>query len=131
MTFPVHGGVNDTELKSARLVPGGVLDFSANINPLGTAPGVLQAIHGVDPAAANFLLVGAGNAASLRARLLKDHGICVREGTSFGLPGHVRIRVRGLDDCRRLIGALETGFRRHQDIRAYQPCDKAAPDTPE
>ena len=39
MTCPVHGGLNYTELKSLGLAPGDILDFSANINPLGTAPG--------------------------------------------------------------------------------------------
>lgn len=51
MTRTVHGGLNYTELKSLGLAPGDILDFSANINPLGTAPGVLKALHGVDPAA--------------------------------------------------------------------------------
>ncbi|MYH70880.1 MAG: histidinol-phosphate aminotransferase family protein [Gammaproteobacteria bacterium] len=51
MTRTVHGGLNHTELKSLGLAPGDILDFSANINPLGTAPGVLKALHGVDPAA--------------------------------------------------------------------------------
>ena len=51
MTHPVHGGLNYTELKSLGLVPGDILDFSANINPLGTAPGVLRAVHSADPAA--------------------------------------------------------------------------------
>ena len=51
MTRPVHGGLNYAELRSLGLVPGDVLDFSANINPLGTAPGVQQAIRSVDPAA--------------------------------------------------------------------------------
>lgn len=51
MTRQVHGGLDHAELESLGLVPGDILDFSANINPLGTAPGVLQAVHGVDPAA--------------------------------------------------------------------------------
>lgn len=51
MAFPVHGGLNYTELKSLGLAPGNIMDFSASINPLGTAPEVLKAINGVDPAA--------------------------------------------------------------------------------
>ena len=51
MSYPVHGGLNYTELKSLGLAPGAILDFSANINPLGTAPGVIKAMYGADPAA--------------------------------------------------------------------------------
>ena len=37
MTRTVHGGLNYTELKSLGLTPGDIVDFSASINPLGTA----------------------------------------------------------------------------------------------
>ncbi|MDE0167934.1 MAG: histidinol-phosphate transaminase [bacterium] len=58
------------------------------------------------PPTANFLLVEVGNAAEIRLELLRRHGLCVRDCTSFGLPGHIRIGVRGMDDSRRLISAL-------------------------
>ena len=74
------------------------------------------------PSAANFLLVEVGDAAGLRARLLKDHGVCVRECTSFGLPEHIRIGIRGLEDCRRLISALKKDFGRHQKTPEHKPC---------
>ena len=83
------------------------------------------------PSAANFLLVEVGDAAGLRARLLKDHAVCVRECTSFGLPGHIRIGVRGLEDCRRLIGALKKDYARHQAIAERKSCDKVVPGIPE
>ena len=57
--------------------------------------------------AANFLLVKVGDAASLRRRLLQDHGLCVRDCASFGLPEHIRIGVRALEDCRLLTNTLE------------------------
>lgn len=60
----------------------------------------------VAPKAANFLLVKVGDAAALRLRLLKG-GLCVRDCTSFGLPQHIRIGVRRLEECRQLIAALQ------------------------
>ena len=57
--------------------------------------------------AANFLLVRVGDAAAIRMRLLREHRVCVRDCASFGLPEHVRIGVRRIEDCRRLAGALQ------------------------
>ncbi len=54
------------------------------------------------PGAANFLLVEVGDAASFRTALLKQ-GLCVRDCTSFGLPQFIRIGVRTLPECQRLI----------------------------
>ena len=39
----IHGGLDEGELRSLGLRPEQVLDFSANINPLGPSPGVRQA----------------------------------------------------------------------------------------
>ena len=58
------------------------------------------------PPSANFLLVEVGNATGMRLELLKRHGVCVRDCTSFGMPGHIRIGVRGMRDSRRLIDAM-------------------------
>lgn len=58
------------------------------------------------PPTANFLLVEVGKAEEIRHELLSRHGVCVRDCTSFGMPGHIRIGVRGMDDSRRLIDAL-------------------------
>lgn len=55
--------------------------------------------------AANFMLVRVGNAAQLRLQLLR-RGIAVRDCTSFGLPAYIRVAVRRLDECKRLIAAL-------------------------
>ena len=46
-----HGGLDPGELRSLGLVPGQVLDFSANINPLGTSMRVQQAAAAADLAA--------------------------------------------------------------------------------
>ena len=46
-SLPVHGGLNYAELQSIGLCPEDVLDFSASINPLGTAPGVSEAVQRV------------------------------------------------------------------------------------
>lgn len=59
----------------------------------------------VAPPTANFLLVEVGDGAALRAALL-PRGLIVRECASFGLPAYVRIGVRTLPECRRLVAAL-------------------------
>ncbi len=59
----------------------------------------------VMPSAANFLLVKVGNATALRNALLSK-GVCVRDCTSFGLPDHIRVAVRTIPECQRLIEAL-------------------------
>ncbi|MBF8299373.1 MAG: aminotransferase class, partial [Dehalococcoidia bacterium] len=55
---------------------------------------------------ANFLLVRVGEAQALRERLLR-RGFLVRDCASFGLPHHIRLSVRGLAECRRLVDALQ------------------------
>lgn len=57
------------------------------------------------PAAANFVLVEVGDAGAVRAALLR-HGLCVRDCASFGLPGHIRIGLRTLPECERLVAAM-------------------------
>ncbi|MHB0868720.1 MAG: pyridoxal phosphate-dependent aminotransferase [Chloroflexota bacterium] len=59
----------------------------------------------VTPSAANFLLVRVGRGGAFRAALL-ERGICVRDCASFGLPAHVRIGVRTLPECRKLVEAV-------------------------
>lgn len=59
----------------------------------------------VVPSTANFLLVEVGDAALVRSRLLR-HGLCVRDCSSFGLPSYVRIGMRPLAECERLVRAL-------------------------
>lgn len=58
------------------------------------------------PSAANFFLVRVGNAARFRSELLQ-RGFLVRDCASFALPDYIRLGVRTLPDCRRLIGAIE------------------------
>ena len=58
------------------------------------------------PSAANFVLVKVGDAKTLRRALLEGYGIIVRDCASFGLPRHIRIGVRTLEDCKRLVDAL-------------------------
>jgi len=47
-----------------------------------------------------------GQATRLRDLLLAK-GIAVRDCTSFGLPRHIRIGVRLIPDCQRLVQALK------------------------
>ncbi len=58
------------------------------------------------PSEANFFLMKVGSATRFRATLLKQ-GMLVRNGTSFGLPHHVRIAPRTLPECRQLIAVLK------------------------
>ena len=57
------------------------------------------------PSAANFLLVEVGDAPAVRAALLRQR-VCVRDGTSFGLPGHIRVGLRTVPECARLVAAI-------------------------
>jgi hypothetical protein len=59
----------------------------------------------VVPPSANYLLVDVGDAPTVRAALL-HRGICVRDCSSFGLPCHVRVGVRTLPECGRLVAAF-------------------------
>jgi histidinol-phosphate aminotransferase len=58
------------------------------------------------PSEANFFLVRVGDAGQVRRELLK-RGLLVRDCTSFGLGGYVRIAARSMGDCRRLVAALK------------------------
>jgi histidinol-phosphate/aromatic aminotransferase/cobyric acid decarboxylase-like protein len=60
----------------------------------------------VVPSTTNFFLVRVGDAAAFRRRLLIDHRILVRDGTSFGLPSYVRMAARIHSDHDRLLSAL-------------------------
>ena len=63
----------------------------------------------VHPSSANFLLVNVGDGGFWHDNLMR-RGIFVRDCTSFGLPEHIRVGVRSLDDCRRLVEAMEEIF---------------------
>ncbi|MBI4300898.1 MAG: histidinol-phosphate aminotransferase family protein [Chloroflexi bacterium] len=64
----------------------------------------------VYPAETNFLLAQVGDAARFRAALLR-RGCCVRDCSSFGLPDCIRIGVRSVPDCRRLVAAINEVLR--------------------
>jgi histidinol-phosphate/aromatic aminotransferase/cobyric acid decarboxylase-like protein len=65
------------------------------------------AIPGVEPSDANFVLVRVmEGAATARARLAR-HGVLVRDCTSFGLPGHIRVAVPDEAGLARLVDAWE------------------------
>ena len=59
-----------------------------------------------NPSAANFVLVEVGDARALQRTLLTQYRIGVRDCTSFGLPKNIRIGIRKMDDCKRLVAAL-------------------------
>ena len=65
------------------------------------------ALPGVEPSDVNFVLVRTPEGgATARARLARQ-GVLVRDCTSFGLPGHVRIAVPDEIGLRRLVQAWE------------------------
>jgi histidinol-phosphate/aromatic aminotransferase/cobyric acid decarboxylase-like protein len=65
------------------------------------------AIPGVEPSDANFALVRVEEgAAAARARLARL-GVLVRDCTSFGLPGHIRVAVPDERGLARLVSAWE------------------------
>ena len=65
------------------------------------------AIPGVEPSDANYVLVRVEDgAAEARARLARQ-GVLVRDCTSFGLPGHVRIAVPDEVGLARLVAVWE------------------------
>lgn len=73
----------------------------------GRRAALAAAIPGVEPSDANFVLVRVEEgAAAARARLARA-GVLVRDCTSFGLPGHVRIAVPDEPGLARLAGAWE------------------------
>lgn len=59
------------------------------------------------PSAGNFLLFRAGDSERLQAFLWKRR-ILVRDCSSFGLPGYVRVGVKSGDENRRLVECLAT-----------------------
>jgi histidinol-phosphate aminotransferase len=61
----------------------------------------------VHPSAANFMLVNVANAALWHDNLMRL-GLFVRDCTSFGLPQHIRIGIRSMADCQRLLEGMET-----------------------
>lgn len=56
--------------------------------------------------AANFLLVDVGNAAEWREKLMR-RGMFVRDCASFGLGDCIRIGIRALADCERLVASVK------------------------
>ena len=60
----------------------------------------------VRPSTANFLLVEVGDGAEWRDRLMR-RGLFVRDCASFGLDDCIRIGIRPLADCQRLVAAIQ------------------------
>ena len=65
------------------------------------------AIPGVEPSDANFVLVRVEEGAATARACLARHGVLVRDCTSFGLPGHIRVAVPDEAGLARLVDAWE------------------------
>jgi histidinol-phosphate aminotransferase len=75
----VHGSVSAAELEPFGLTPADVLDFSVNTNPLGPAPGVLQAIRDAD-----WTRYPGDDEAPLRSALARRAGLGDAAGVALG-----------------------------------------------
>jgi histidinol-phosphate aminotransferase len=58
------------------------------------------------PSKTNFFLVRVGDAAEFRRKLLKK-SILIRDCTSFGLPGYIRIAAGTMENNRKLVAVLK------------------------
>ena len=65
------------------------------------------ALPGVEPSDANYVLVAVNSGAAAARAALARQGVLVRDCTSFGLPGHVRIGVPDEAGLQRLVEAWE------------------------
>ncbi|MEW6477177.1 MAG: aminotransferase class I/II-fold pyridoxal phosphate-dependent enzyme [Actinomycetota bacterium] len=68
---------------------------------------LVGAIPGVEPSDANFALVRVEEGAPAARAGLARHGVLVRDCTSFGLPGHIRVAVPDEAGLDRLVAAWE------------------------
>lgn len=57
------------------------------------------------PSSANFLLVQVGDGARWREKL-RRRGLFVRDCASFGLSDYIRVGIRSMPDCQRLVEAM-------------------------
>jgi histidinol-phosphate aminotransferase len=60
----------------------------------------------IETSDANFLLIKVENALNTKMKLLK-HNIMVRDCSSFGLPHHIRVGIKSLEDCEQLVAAIK------------------------
>ena len=66
-----------------------------------------DAVPGVEPSDANFVLIRVEEGAAVARSRLARQGVLVRDCTSFGLPGHVRVAVPDDVGLARLVAAWE------------------------
>ncbi len=67
------------------------------------------ALPGVEPSDANYALIAVAAGAPAARAALARQGVLVRDCSSFGLPGHVRVGVPDEAGLRRLVDAWERG----------------------
>jgi histidinol-phosphate/aromatic aminotransferase/cobyric acid decarboxylase-like protein len=68
---------------------------------------LIAALPAVVPSDANYVLVEVPEGAAAARARLGGHGVLVRDCTSFGLPGHIRVAVPDEAGLRRLVAAWE------------------------
>ncbi|MEM1414241.1 MAG: histidinol-phosphate transaminase [Myxococcota bacterium] len=77
-------------------------ELDGRLRSLGLRPEPSSTLYGI----VDVRALGLGDAAELRAALLRRHGILVRDCASFGLPDHIRLCARPPAEQERLFDAL-------------------------
>lgn len=62
----------------------------------------------VEPSSTHYMLIRCKNASHAHERLLAEHGVLVRDCSSFGLPAHIRVAARTPSNNALLMEALRT-----------------------
>ncbi|MFC1945778.1 pyridoxal phosphate-dependent aminotransferase [Chloroflexota bacterium] len=68
----------------------------------------------VIPSDVHYFLVNVGAAGGVRRALL-EHGVLVRDCSSFGLPGYIRVSPRPFEECEKLVQAISTVIKENRN----------------
>ncbi len=118
MTTPVnsgaraveHGGLRPAELRGLGIDPASVVDFSANVNPLGPSPRVRQALATLDPSR-----YPDPEALELRTALAERNGVRLDQvWAGNGATELIHLVARAFLDRRDLVAVLSPTFGEYE-----------------